>query len=109
MAALDIIVHPSYANEGVPQSILQALAMEKPVIASDAGAIKEIVINGVTGMLIEPKNAEQIAEKVIELYENPLLGKRLGRAGRQLVEKQHSIEHMLDSIEALYKKLSGNE
>jgi glycosyltransferase involved in cell wall biosynthesis len=82
--------------------------MEKPVIASDAGAIKEIVINGVTGMLIEPRNAQQIAEKVIELHDIPSLGARLGKAGRQLVEGRHSIEHMLDNVEALYKKLLGN-
>jgi len=108
MASLDIIVHPSYANEGVPQTILQALAMEKTVIASDAGAIKEVVINGITGVLIQPRNAGQIAEKVIELNNNPEVRINFGKEGRRLVEGSHSIEKMLDKIEVLYDKLLCN-
>jgi len=108
IASLDIIVHPSYANEGVPQSILQALAMEKPVIASDVGAIKEVVIDGQTGFLIEPRHPAQLAEKVIELYRNPELMVKFGREGRRLVEENYSLEKMLDKIEGLYKKLLAN-
>jgi glycosyltransferase involved in cell wall biosynthesis len=50
IASLDVVVHPSYESEGVPQSILQAMAMEKPVIASDIGAIGEVVIDNKTGL-----------------------------------------------------------
>lgn len=105
LASLDVVVHPSYANEGVPQSVLQAMAMERPVVASDAGAIKEIVINGETGFLIEPENPEQIAEKVVELYRNPLLRVKFGEKGRRLVEENYSMEKMLDKVEALYLTL----
>jgi glycosyltransferase involved in cell wall biosynthesis len=108
MASLDMIVHPSYANEGVPQTILQALAMEKTVIASDAGAIKEVVINGTTGVLIEPRNAGQLAEKVIEFNNKPELRTNFGKEGRRLVEEHHSIDKMLDKIEVLYNKLLYN-
>lgn len=108
LASLDIIVQPSYANEGVPQSILQAMAMEKPVVASDAGAIKEIVIDRETGFLIEPKNPEQLAEKVIELYKGPELRIKFGKAGRRLVKENYSMEAMLDKIEFLYERLWGN-
>jgi glycosyltransferase involved in cell wall biosynthesis len=105
IASLDIIVHPSHANEGVPQSILQTMAMEKPVIASDVGAIKEVVINGKTGFLIEPKNSKRLGEKVIELYKNPGLRNKFGEAGRKLVERNYSVEAMLDRIESLYERL----
>ncbi len=105
LASLDVIVHPSYANEGVPQSILQAMAMERPVVASDAGAIKEIVIDKETGFLIEPKNPGQLSEKVIELYRNPELRVKFGKAGRRLVEKNYSMEAMLDKVESLYERL----
>ncbi len=108
MASLDIIVHPSFANEGVPQTILQALAMAKPVIASDAGAIKEVVINNRTGILIEPKNSAQIAAKIMELHDSPELAAGLGREGRRLVDQKHSVGIMLDKIEALYRKLRPN-
>ncbi|MFZ6016104.1 MAG: glycosyltransferase family 4 protein [Nitrospirota bacterium] len=105
LASLDVIVHPSYANEGVPQSILQAMAMEKPVVASDAGSIKDVIIDKETGFLIEPKNHEQLAEKVIELYKNPELRIKFGKEGRKLVEKDYSTEKMLDKIESLYERL----
>ncbi|MDP3296460.1 MAG: glycosyltransferase family 4 protein [Thermodesulfovibrionia bacterium] len=105
LASLDVIVHPSYANEGVPQSILQAMAMEKPVAASNAGAIKEVVIDGEIGFLIEPKNVTQLAEKVIELYKVPELRIKFGKEGRKYVEKDFPIGKMLDKIESLYKFL----
>jgi glycosyltransferase involved in cell wall biosynthesis len=105
MASLDVVVQPSYANEGVPQSVLQALAMERPVVASDAGAISEVVLNGKTGLLVGPRNPEQLAEKVLELYLDPELRRRLGAEGRILVLGRHTFEAMLDRVEALYEML----
>lgn len=107
LAALDIVVHPSYANEGVPQSILQALAMERAVVASDTGAIGEVILDRQTGFLIEPKRPDLIAAKVVELCANPETRTVFGAAGRRLVEQKHSFEYMLDTIEALYRKLLG--
>lgn len=105
LASLDVVVHPSYANEGVPQSVLQALAMERPVVASDAGAVKEVVIDGETGFLIPPRRVEEIVKKVVILYKNPELGKVFGKNGRRLIERSYSLEGMLDKIESLYAKL----
>lgn len=105
IASLNIIIHPSYANEGVPQSLLQALAMEKPVIAADAGAIKEVIINEKTGFLIPPKNIDKIVEKAVILYKNPELSNAFGKEGRRLVERFYSFEGMLDKIESLYRGL----
>ncbi|HMK61287.1 MAG TPA: glycosyltransferase family 4 protein [Dissulfurispiraceae bacterium] len=108
MAALDVIVHPSYAGEGIPQSLLQALAMKKPVVASDAGAIKEIIKDHITGFLIEPKNPGLISEKIVEIYNSRDLGRKFGENGRKMVLQSHSIDIMLDMIEALYRELSEN-
>ncbi|MCX7723679.1 MAG: glycosyltransferase family 4 protein [Thermodesulfovibrio sp.] len=105
ISSFDIVVHPSYANEGVPQVILQALAMKKPVVASNITGIKEVVFDYETGLLIEPKNANDIADKVIFLYNNKELRKKLGEQGRIFVEKNFSIESMLDKLENLYTKL----
>lgn len=105
MKSLDILVHPSYAGEGVPQSLLQALSMRVPVIASDAGAIKEIIINNQTGYLIRPKDSGAIADKIISLCGNPGLGRSFGEAGRSLVIEKYSFNAMLDRIESLYADL----
>lgn len=103
LASLNVVVHPSYANEGVPQSVLQAMAMEKPVIAADVGAIKEVIIDGKTGFLIPPRDVRAIAERVITLYRKPHLGNAFGKEGRRLVERSYSFEGMLNRIEGLYK------
>lgn len=108
MASFDVVVHPSYANEGVPQTILQAMAMQRPVVASDAGAIKEVVIDKKTGFLIEPKRPEQIAERVIEFYRKPELREKFGKEGRRFVKENYSFEKMLDKIETIYKMLLSN-
>jgi glycosyltransferase involved in cell wall biosynthesis len=109
IASLNVVVHPSYANEGVPQSILQAMSMEKPVIASDTGAIKEVVMHEKTGLLIPPRNPHEIALKVIEVYKNPKQAAAFGKEGRRLVEKYYSMDKMLDKIELLYRNLTrGN-
>lgn len=105
LASFDIIAHPSYANEGVPQSVLQAMAMEKPVVASNAGAISEVVIDKFTGFLVEPKNPKQLAERIIELHRNPKIAAELSKNGRELVERTYSYSTMLDKVESLYSNL----
>lgn len=105
LSSLHAVVQPSYASEGVPQSVLQAMAMEKPVVAADAGAIKEVVKDGQTGFLIKPRDVHEIAAKVTVLYHNPDLGAIFGREGRRLVKARYSIDLMLDKIEKLYRRL----
>ena len=105
IASFDVIVHPSYQNEGVPQSILQAMAMKKPVVASDAGSIKEVVINSKTGFLIRSRDSHLIAEKVIELYHNSQLRINFGNEGRKLVENNYTLDGMIEKMETLYEGL----
>lgn len=105
MAALDIIVLSSYANEGLPQVLLQSLAMGKPVVASNVGSISEVVIDGETGYLIPPRNPSKLAEKIISLMKKNGQRDEMGMAGRRLVTSRFSLEGMLDRIEDLYKEL----
>lgn len=108
LSSLDTLVHPSTANEGVPQDILQALAMKKPVIASDVGAIREVIMHGQTGILIPPREIQEIADRVVDLFKNPVLRERLGTEGQPMVRHSFSFERMLDRIEKLYAKLWPN-
>ncbi|ODA43515.1 Glycosyltransferase [Thermodesulfovibrio sp. N1] len=105
LASLDVIVHPSYANEGVPQAVIQAMAMKKTVIATDTGSIKEILIDKFSGLLIEPKNKEQIAEAVISLYKDNQLRSFLGENAQRLVKDNYSFDKMLEKIENVYQKI----
>ncbi|MCE5195263.1 MAG: glycosyltransferase family 4 protein [Nitrospiraceae bacterium] len=105
IASLDIIAHPSYSNEGVPQSILQALSMGKAVIASNIKAINEVIINGETGLSVEPRDPSSLSEAVIKLLNNSELRNRLGQNGIRLVHEKYTDEIMLDKIESLYSSI----
>jgi len=105
MASFDIMVLPSYANEGLPQALLQALSMGRPVVASNVGSIPEIVIDGETGYLIPPRNPSQLADRMISLIKENGLRDEMGKAGRNLVASRFSLEGMLDRIESLYREL----
>lgn len=109
LASLDVVVHPSYANEGIPQAILQAMAMKKAIIATDVGSIKEIIKDKVIGLLIQPKNVKQLAESIILLYKNPVLRNSIAENGRKLVENKFSLKKMLDEIANVYKKLLSDK
>ncbi len=104
-AALDLVVLASTANEGVPQVILQALAMEKPVVATRVGGIPEVVRSGETGWLVPPGDPAAMAESILYYWSNPAEGLAMAQQGRCLVEREFSLERMLDRIEQFYDRL----
>ncbi len=105
LSAIDLLAFPSYANEGVPQAILQAFAAGKTVIASNAGSISEIVLNNKTGILIPSRNSSVLAKRIIELLKDNDKRKKMAFAGKKLVESRYSLEAMLNKIEKLYNVL----
>ena len=105
MSMLDVIVLPSYANEGVPQSILQAMAMGKPVVASSAGSIPEVVHDKETGILVEPKNANALAERIVFMLDNYDFARKVAANARKLIETKYSLRHMVSRIEEIYNDL----
>jgi glycosyltransferase involved in cell wall biosynthesis len=78
---MDVFTLPSY-REGLPVSVLEAMATGLPVVASDIRGCREAVVHGQTGFLVPPKNAAALAEAVLRLLDNPELARRMGRAGR---------------------------
>jgi glycosyltransferase involved in cell wall biosynthesis len=106
LASLDVLVLPSYAHEGIPQIILQAQAMARAVVATSVGGIPEVVEDGVTGLLIPPRNPEALAEKIGALLDNSVLRGRLGQAARAKIEKQHSLGAMGERLLRLYGELA---
>jgi glycosyltransferase involved in cell wall biosynthesis len=105
LASLDVLALPSYAHEGIPQIILQAQAMARPVVATTIGGIPEVVEEGVTGLLIPPRDAAALAEKISLLLDDAALRQRLGAAARRKVEAQHSLDQMGERLLNLYTAL----
>lgn len=104
LAILDVVVIPSF-EEGIPQSLTQALAMERPVVASAVGGVPEVVQDGVTGLLVPPRDPVFLAEKIACLLHDPIAASRMGRVGRQVIQERYSMEHMLNQTETVYRRL----
>lgn len=103
LRALDIFCLPSYANEGVPQAVLQAMLTALPIVTTPVGAILEAVTDGETALVAPPKDAPALAAALGRLMADPALARRLGEAARQRAEARFSREAMLDKMEAIFR------
>jgi glycosyltransferase involved in cell wall biosynthesis len=96
--SLDVVVFPSVAPESFGLSVLEAMYLEKPVIASNLGGVRELIEDGVTGMLVEPDHPEQIADRIIALFSNKELYDRIAK-GAQEATRKFSLENYVVAME----------
>jgi glycosyltransferase involved in cell wall biosynthesis len=106
LRALDIFVLPSYANEGVPQAVLQAMFTALPIVTTPVGAILEAVSHGETALIVEPKNPPALAAAIARLAADAGLGARLGSRAREAALARFSREAMLGRMEAVFRAVS---
>ena len=104
LAAMDIVVLSSHL-EGLGTSLLDAMAMARPVVATRVGGIPEMVVNGVNGILVPPRDPAALADALIELIQRPDERKRMGQAGRARMLELFSAEAMVAATEAVYLKV----
>ena len=102
-AALDVAVLPSY-REAQGLTILEAMALSRPVVASNVGGIPEMVEDGVTGLLVPPHQPGPLADAIVRLLTDHPLADTLGRAGHDLVHERFSVEAMVHAICELYEE-----
>lgn len=106
--ASDIFVLPSY-QEGLPNAVLEAMACRKPVIATRVGGIPEIVSDGVTGILVEPRNVHQLREAMQILLQDEDLCLKLGVAAESLIHEHFTWEQSAKRVINVYQNLLENE
>ena len=106
LRALDIFCLPSYANEGVPQAILQAMLTALPIATTPIGAILEAVSDGETALVVPPRDAPALGAAIKRLIEDPRLASRLGEAARRKAVERFSREAMLDRMESVFAAAS---
>ena len=104
-AALDVAVLPSY-REAQGLSVLEAMALGRPVIASRVGGIPEMIEDGVTGLLVEPHDCDALAAGIIRLLTDHPLADMLAHRGHELVHDRFCIELMVHSISDLYDEVA---
>ena len=98
---------PSYANEGVPQALIQAMHLGIPCVTTDAGAIGEIAIHDVTALVVSKQNAVALAGAIDRLLGDPALCARLAWSGRERALAKFSLEAMLDRMEAVFRRATN--
>jgi glycosyltransferase involved in cell wall biosynthesis len=100
-AALDVAVLPSW-REAQGLSILEAMALSRPVVASDVGGIPEMIEDGVTGLLVPHDDPPALAAAIVRLLKDHVFADTIARAGHDLVHDRFCIELMVKAIEQIY-------
>lgn len=104
LSQIDIFVYPSW-HEGFGRSIMEALAMEKAVVATRVGGIPDLIKDGENGFLVEPHNPEALSKKIKELMENKDLREKFGKAGREWVSKNFNWDEGIRKFANLFLEL----
>jgi len=103
-AAFDTLVLPS-GNEGTPVTVIEALAAERPVVATRVGGVPDVVRDGEDGFLVEAGATDDLAERLGRLARDPVLRTRMGRKGRERVLPRYAVNRLVDEVDQLYRSL----
>ena len=101
-AALDVAVLPSY-REAQGLSILEAMALSRPVVASDVGGVPEVIEDGVSGLLVPPHDAAALSAAIVRLLTDHPFADRIARAGHDRVHDQFCVELMVKAVAEIYE------
>lgn len=104
LASASVYALPSY-NEGLPMSILEAMAAGLPILSTPIGGIPEAVTHGVEGFLVPPGDVEAIARHLERMLDDAELARRMGEAARRKIQDKFSVDDMLPKVERLYAEL----
>jgi len=105
MSQIDIVVHASTLGEPFGQVVIEGMAAGKPLVATDGGALPEIVIPGETGYLVPMGSAEDMALAISRLLADPAQARAMGQAGKKRVERLFTISHTARKMESVYAEL----
>lgn len=109
LAEADCVVLPSYYREGVPRALLEAAAMARPLIASDAVGCRDAVDDGINGFLCKPKNANDLAQKMLAMIRlDPRVRIHMGMAGRRKVEAEFDERLVLNKYSDVIRAIEQN-
>jgi len=105
VTALDVVVLSS-VREAQGLSLLEAMALAKPVVATRVGGIPEVVQHGESGLLVPPADSAALAGAILELLDDPARSALMGRRGQELVKEKFPLGQMISQIEAIYDELA---
>ena len=109
LAASDIVVLPSYYREGIPVSLMEAMAMSRPLVTTDAPGCRETVEDGWNGFLVPIRDANALARVIGKLIDDPTLREIMGRRSREKAEREFDVRFVVREHLQLYQRLLNNE
>ena len=101
----DIFVFPSIEAEGQPLVILEAMAAGLPIITTDQGCIRETIIDGENGFIIEENNISRLADKVLQLISNNMLRQQMGIANRRRFLRYYTLDKFARNIGKVFAEV----
>lgn len=104
MRAIDLFALPSH-REGMPRSIIEAMASGKPVVATDIRGCREEVVHDLTGLIVPLRDSQALAQAMIKILSDPELARRMGSEGRRRAESLYNEQDVLDREVQVYRKL----
>jgi glycosyltransferase involved in cell wall biosynthesis len=104
LEAMDIFCLPSL-RQGLGTIMLDAMGRGIPVIATGVGGVYSVVSDGETGLVVPPSNSTRLAERILELLEDPLRARNLAANGRELVREEFNVERMVQETAELYREI----
>lgn len=102
---MDVVILPSYAGEATSQTLPQAMLMKKPVISTNIGGLAEVVIDGKTGVVVQPKDSDSIDKAIFSIFSDEDLKERLANNGREHALKHFTFHQMINTTEGVYLDL----
>lgn len=103
-SAIDALLLPS-VNEGTPVSVIEALAAQRPAVATRVGGTPDVIRDGVDGFLVEVGDADALSERLAELAADPERRAQMGADGRERVLGRYAVQRLIDDIDRLYRSL----
>lgn len=107
LQSFDVFALPSYANEGVPQALIQAMLAGLPCVTTNIGSMAELAIHEKTALVVQAQDVAGLATALKRLLQDKNLSQTLGANARQHCVERFSYERMLDRMEAIYKGAAG--
>jgi glycosyltransferase involved in cell wall biosynthesis len=105
LKTMDVAVLPSLSNEGFPNSVMEAMAAGLPVVATDTGGTRELVVDGATGYVVQPGDAAALANRLAILCDDSGMRRKMGALGRSRIEREFTVDKMALKLETLYQSL----
>lgn len=97
IAAATVYVLPSFYREGTPRTVLEAMAMGRPVITTDAPGCRETVVDGDNGCLVPVRSVDALVEAMLKFIEDPTLAPRMGKRSREIAEEKYDV-HKVNAV-----------